>query len=130
MVTRRIPIVIHIPGVVHTDAGMTVIVAIIIVAVAIVRMAPVGGVVNVQVVIRPADRIGSRYAPEKVGAKTITGRVGVVVTRIRVGIVVIHGTRLVDDNLSRLIVRNINDFLANGHDLNDSFIVRNRLAII
>jgi hypothetical protein len=109
---------------------MTVIVAIIIVAVAVVRMTPVARVVDVQVVIRPTDRICRRYTPEIVGAKMVARWVGVVITRIRAWVVVVHGARLLNDNLSRLIVRNINNLLADGHDLNDAFIVGNRLTVI
>jgi len=61
-IARRVVGIIDIPVVVHRDARASVVVAIVVTAV--VRVAPVAWVVNMQVMIRPADREGGRYAPE------------------------------------------------------------------
>ncbi len=123
-----VAIVIHIPRVVDIDARSPVVVAVVIVAV--VRMAPIGGMVDVQVVIRPADRKGRRYAPKVVGMKTIAGRVRIVVDRIRIWVVVIDRTRLINHDLGRFVIRHINDFLADRYDLDDTIIIRNGLILI
>jgi hypothetical protein len=86
--------------------------------------------VDVQVVIRPADRKGRRYAPKIVGMKTIAGRVRIVVDRIRIWVVVIDRTRLINHDLGRFVIRHINDFLADRYDLDDTLIIRNGLILV
>ncbi len=89
----------------------------------VVRVAPVARVVNVQVVVRPADRERGGHAPEVTGTKAVADRVRVVVHRVGIRVIVVNAARLVDKDLGRLVVGHIDDFLVDRHDLEHALIV-------
>lgn len=128
-IPRPVIAVVHIPAVVDRNTWTPVVVAVVIAAV--VRVTPVARVINVQVMIRPADRVGRRYAPEVSGVKVMANRIRVVVHRISMRIVIINASsRLIDDDFFRLVIRNVNDLVIDRIDSDAAILIGNRLTFI
>jgi hypothetical protein len=103
---------------------------VIVVVVAVIRMAVVAVVMHVQVVGGPTNCEGGSHAPEISAAKRMTVRVWVVVYRIRARMVIVNRLRLINDDTLRLVVGNVNDFFIDRCDFNDTFVVRHVLVVI
>ena len=75
-------------------------------------------VVDVQVVIPPADGECGGYTPEKIGSEVMIRCIGIIVNRIRGGIVVIDRLALVNNNFLWHVVRHIDDRFTGLGDYN------------
>ena len=60
----------------------------------------------------------------------MTVRVGVVIDRIGMRIIVINGSRLIDDNTFRLVVRNVNDVLIHRLNFDHAIFIADGLAFV
>ena len=107
-----------------------VIMALAKIGVAIVRMAVVIRVVQIQVMRRPADRIGGGDSPEETGVKMVTGRVRVVIDRVGPWIIVIHRVGLINDDLLRFVIRNVNHFRVDRRDFDRAVSAADDLVFI
>ena len=59
----------------------------------------------------PADRERCGHTPEITVTEMVTGGIRVIVDRVRAWIVIVDRARLIDDDASGLVVRNINDVI-------------------
>lgn len=66
-------------------------------------------VVDMQMVIRPADGEVVSYTPEIIGYEVMSRCIGIIVNRVRRGIVVIDRQWLIDDNFFWHVVRHVDD---------------------
>ena len=57
----------------------------------------------------------------------VTGGIRVIVDRVRAWIVIVDRARLIDDDASGLVVRNINDVIGDRGNLNDARVASNSL---
>ena len=78
--------VVIVVTVVYVNVGLAIPV-VIPVRMAVIRVAKVTVMVNVQIVRVPADRKSSRYAPEKPVVECVTRRIRIIVNRVRIRIV-------------------------------------------
>lgn len=107
--------IIHVPVVVNIDARPAIVMAVV--ATTVVGMSPVARVMNVQVVAVPPNREGGGDAPEIPGRESVAGRVRVVINRVGARVIVVGRTTLIDDDLSRLIVGNVDNFFVDRLNL-------------
>ena len=113
--------------VMHVNTGAAIPIVIPVIA-AMIRVAVVAVMMDVQTVSKPPHSKRSRYAPEETTVERVAVRIGVVVNRIGAWIIVIHGSRLVHDYLLRLIIGHVNYVLFNRRDFDDTVVLGNRLA--
>jgi hypothetical protein len=127
-IARRAVAVIDVPAVVNTDARTSIVMTVV--GVSIVRVSPVRRVINVQVMVRPADIEGGRYAPEVAGSEAVASWIRVVIHRIRVGIVVIHPARLIHNDFLGFVIRNVDNLLIDRCDFNRTLAIGDGLVVI
>ena len=89
MARIAVAVVMIVVTVVHVNARLAIPVVIPI-RMAVVRVAVITVVVNVQIVREPADRKCSRYTPEIAVVECVTGRIRIIVDRVRIRIVVVR----------------------------------------
>ena len=102
--------IIHIGPVESTNIAAPVIVTRIVIM-PIVRMSGITVVVDMQVMIPPAEGECGGYTPEITGPEVMIGRIGIIVDRVRGGIVMIDRPTLVDNHFFRYVVRHLDDRL-------------------
>lgn len=86
--------------------------------------------VQMQMMRVPSDREIRGHAPEETRRPEVTRGVGVVVERIGDRVVTVNRPRLVDDNLGRLIDRDIDDLGVGRPDLDDVAVIGNDLPVV
>ena len=96
----------------------------------VIRVPPEAVMEHVQVIGRPPDGEGSRYAPEVIVVKVVTVRVRVVVHGVRAWMIVIHRSWLHDDDTLRFVVGHIDNLFAGRCDFDHTVIVPDDLAIV
>ncbi len=89
MARMAVAVALIVMTVVHVNAGLAIPV-VMPVRMAVVRVAVITVVVNVQIVREPANRKCSRYAPEKTVVECVARRVRIVVNRVRIRILVVR----------------------------------------
>ena len=116
-VIRYIGVICHVHVVVRINVR-TAIPPVIPIRVAVVGMAVVALVINVQMMMVPADRKSRCHTPKEIVVKAVVLRIRVVVNGVGPWIVVVHRLRLVNDNALRLIIRHVNDVFLDWRNLN------------
>ena len=108
--------IIHIVSVERTNIAAPVIVTEIVIM-PIVRVSGITVVVDMQLMIPPAEGECGGYTPEITGPEVMIGRIGIIVDRVSGGIVVIDRLTLVDNHFFRHVVRHVdNGFTCLGDD--------------
>ena len=116
-VIRYIGVISHVHVVVRINVR-TAIRPVIPIRVAVVGMPIVAMVINVQMMMVPADRKSRCHTPKEIVVKAVVLRIRVVVNGVGPWIVVVHRLRLVNDNALRLIIRHVNDVFLDWRNLN------------
>ena len=97
----------------------------IVVMIAVVRMAAIAPVIDMEAVGQPANGKGCSDAPEKtmvkIVVKIVTVRVRIVINRVGPRVVVVDGSRLIHDDTLRLVVRDVDNVFLNGGDFDYTF---------
>jgi hypothetical protein len=108
--------IIHIGPIERTNIAAPVIVAGIVIM-PVIGMTGITVMVDMQVVIPPAEGECGGYAPEITGSEVMIGSIGIIVNRVSGGIVVIDRLGLVDNHFFRHVVRHVdNRFTCLGDD--------------
>lgn len=88
----------------------------------------------IQVVRLPADRERSCHTPKVIVMEMIVERVirriRVVINRVCARVVIVDRTRLIHDDLLRLVVRNINNIILDGRYLDRALVLGDKLVVI
>jgi len=87
---------------------------VVVVAVTVIRVSAIAMMIDVQIICGPADSECRRNTPEISIVERMAVGVWVVVNRVRTRVVIVDGSRLIDDNPLRLVIRYVNDLVVDG----------------
>jgi len=86
--------------------------------------------IHVQVIVAPANCIGGGDSPEIPGAEVITRRVGIVINRVGARIIVVDRVALINNDLLRLVIGDINHFLIDRCDFDRAVFAADHLILV
>ena len=115
--------------VVHINAGLPVPI-IVAIRMAVIRVAIIAVVIDVQAVAKPTNRKCGGYAPKEPAIERVAVSVGIIVNRIRLRVVVVGRGRLIHNDALGLVIGYVNHIFFDRRYFYYAIILRNGLVRI